>query len=547
MPEQTLQYDRLFAALGEDEPLAPAATGADAAKDCPALLEEGQRRGTPETENTLRVSPDETGFYDLDFIALADNEGGAEVGVEGGDKKDVQARQYVGVDGDGTVLINDTGPPPWWRNKRKSDLPQSPLLRLHMEMLRFEEFLKPTQEEHQVRLEAIERVATVVKSIFPQANFEVFGSFAIDLYLPTSDIDCVVLNSGCSDVVQGLRAVATSLSRRGMVKNVQVIAKARVPIAKFKDIESGICFDVSFDKENGPQAASFIKRVMKEFVPMRSLVLVLKLFLQQRELNEVYTGGIGSYALISLILVQLQTYGRRYPAAREIAPGSSQELRRTGTLRLDVAHNEAEPKKSVKKKKGKKQKTRTSSSSIVEGCLGQLLLDFLRFYGTELNQKEVGVSPRDGGTFYRKDEEGMFAHNRPFLLSCKDPQDATNDLCRNSYNWPQIRSAFSYAHQLLLATAAEHATDGQSILECLVRRDTVLMHRKQEPQNGVKTKDQAVGMHDSGRTEVLGHRIGGNPTGGIGSKGARRDDPTHGSRSKKRKHSHTLPQSSKAR
>ena len=51
---------------------------------------------------------------------------------------------------------------------------------------------------------------------------QVFGSYATDMYLPTSDIDCVVLNSGCTDVAAGLRALATAALRRNLAKNIQV-------------------------------------------------------------------------------------------------------------------------------------------------------------------------------------------------------------------------------------------------------------------------------------------------------------------------------------
>ena len=43
------------------------------------------------------------------------------------------------------------------------------------------------------------------------------------LYLPTSDLDLVVVSSGCDDVLQGLKAMANSLLRRGMAKNIQVL------------------------------------------------------------------------------------------------------------------------------------------------------------------------------------------------------------------------------------------------------------------------------------------------------------------------------------
>lgn len=66
-----------------------------------------------------------------------------------------------------------------------------------------------------------------------------------------------------------------------------MIAKARVPIIKFVEVESKIQFDISFDVENGPAAAKFIRQSMKTLPPLRPLCLVVKIFLQQRELNEV--------------------------------------------------------------------------------------------------------------------------------------------------------------------------------------------------------------------------------------------------------------------
>jgi len=41
---------------------------------------------------------------------------------------------------------------------------------------------------------------------------------------------------------------------------------------------------------------------MQEFPALPYLVLVLKQFLNQRDLNDVYSGGLGSYSLILLIV-----------------------------------------------------------------------------------------------------------------------------------------------------------------------------------------------------------------------------------------------------
>lgn len=133
---------------------------------------------------------------------------------------------------------------------------RSPLLRLHQEVVEFCRYLAPSPGEQAARQAAIDSIEEVVTSIWPKARVEVFGSFATGLYLPTSDVDAVVMGSGCTDIPQGLKALANALARRNMAKNMQVIAKAKVPIVKFEDAGSGYNFDLSFDVANGPEVGN---------------------------------------------------------------------------------------------------------------------------------------------------------------------------------------------------------------------------------------------------------------------------------------------------
>ena len=48
----------------------------------------------------------------------------------------------------------------------------------------------------------------------------------LGLFLPTSDLDLVIINSGCRDVSGGLRALANALTRKGMAKQMQVALSA---------------------------------------------------------------------------------------------------------------------------------------------------------------------------------------------------------------------------------------------------------------------------------------------------------------------------------
>lgn len=196
-----------------------------------------------------------------------------------------------------------------WTHGRKQI--RSPLLLLHHEITNFCHFLLPTSEEQTARTAAVARVSEVIKSIWPSCQVKVFGSFETGLYLPSSDVDVVILNSDVQVPQNGLQALAKALSQRSIGHKMQVIGKARVPIVKFIEKESNVAFDISFDVQNGPEAAKFIKDAIAKISPLKPLCLILKIFLQQRELNEVYSGGIGSYALLVMLMTHLQMHWSR--------------------------------------------------------------------------------------------------------------------------------------------------------------------------------------------------------------------------------------------
>ncbi|KAK7401832.1 hypothetical protein VNO78_13628 [Psophocarpus tetragonolobus] len=306
---------------------------------------------------------------------------------------------------------------------------KSPMLQLHKEIVDFCEFLSPTAEEKAARDTAIESVFGVIKHIWPHCQVEVFGSFRTGLYLPTSDVDVVILKSGLPNPQIGLNAISKALSQRGMAKKIQVIGKARVPIIKFVEKRSGVAFDISFDIDNGPKAAEYIQEAVVKWPPLRPLCLILKVFLQQRELNEVYSGGIGSYALLAMLMAMLRN------------------------LQL--------------------------SQASAEHNLGVLLVHFFDFYGRKLNTSDVGVSCNGTGTFFVKSSKGFLNKGRPSLIAIEDPQAPENDIGKNSFNYFQIRSAFSMALKSLTNPKIILSLGpNRSILGTIIRPDPVLLERK---------------------------------------------------------------------
>ncbi|CAO2836092.1 unnamed protein product [Amaranthus hypochondriacus] len=306
---------------------------------------------------------------------------------------------------------------------------KSPMLQLHKEILDFCDFLSPTPKEEASRNAAIERVSKVIKYIWPSCRVEVFGSYRTGLYLPSSDIDVVILNSNIKTPQIGLQALAKALSREGIAKKIQVIGKARVPIIKFVEKVADVAFDISFDVDNGPKAAEYIKNAISRLPPLRPLCLILKVFLQQRELNEVYSGGIGSYGLLAMLIAM---------------------LRSTNDSQRSTEHN-----------------------------LGILLIKFFEFYAHRLNTWDVGVSCNGSETFFLKSRKGFENKGRQLLLTIEDPQTPGNDIGKSSFNYFQIRSAFMMAYATLTNTKTiMNLGPNKSILGTIIRPDSVLLERK---------------------------------------------------------------------
>ncbi|KAI0979728.1 hypothetical protein GJ496_008187 [Pomphorhynchus laevis] len=218
---------------------------------------------------------------------------------------------------------------------------------LHKEIVQFYEYMKPLRVERSVRKQAVRRISSIILRNLPGVNkVSCFGSYKTGLCLPTSDIDLVVFGQWSSSPLTDLKDI---LIEHGVTteNNLKALDRASVPILKLTDSQTGIRFDISFNMLNGTKSIGVIKEFLSEFPPLRYLVLVLKHFLLQRYLNEVFTGGIGSYTLIMMTVSFLQLHPR-------------------------------------------------TNCRIQSKCnLGQLLMDFFELYGRTFNYQRVAIRVRD--------------------------------------------------------------------------------------------------------------------------------------------------------
>ncbi|XP_044537827.1 terminal nucleotidyltransferase 4A [Gracilinanus agilis] len=272
---------------------------------------------------------------------------------------------------------------------------------LHEEIIDFYNFMSPCPEEAAMRREVVKRIETVIKDLWPTADVQIFGSFSTGLYLPTSDIDLVVFGKWERPPLQLLEQ---ALRKHNVAEpcSIKVLDKATVPIIKLTDQETEVKVDISFNMETGVKAARLIKDYMKKYSLLPYLILVLKQFLLQRDLNEVFTGGISSYSLILMAISFLQLHPR-----------------------IDARR--------------------------ADENLGMLLVEFFELYGRNFNYLKTGIRIKNGGAYIAKEEimKAMTNGYRPSMLCIEDPLLPGNDVGRSSYGAMQVKQVFDYAYIVL--------------------------------------------------------------------------------------------------
>ncbi|XP_012288662.1 non-canonical poly(A) RNA polymerase PAPD5 isoform X1 [Orussus abietinus] len=347
-------------------------------------------------------------------------------------KTDNRASTY-GMNYNYEALVGEYGGCPWRQpNKHYS----KGVVGLHEEIEDFFTYMCPSNEEHNLRVRVVKRIEQVIYDLWPDSKVEVFGSFRTGLYLPTSDIDLVVIGMWTN---LPLRTLERALLDQNIAEpcSIKVLDKASVPIVKLTDKETEIKVDISFNMSNGVKSAELIKSFKRRYPVLDKLVMVLKQFLLQRDLNEVFTGGISSYSLILMTISFLQLHPR--------------------------------------------QNAHCSNAN-----LGVLLIEFLELYGRKFNYVKTGIRVKDGGTYISKEEvqRDMIDGHRPSLLCIEDPLTPGNDIGRSSYGALYVKDAFDWAYYVLSQAVSPlniliNDASKVSILGRIIRvTDEVIYYRK---------------------------------------------------------------------
>ncbi|EST06226.1 PAP/25A-associated [Kalmanozyma brasiliensis GHG001] len=295
---------------------------------------------------------------------------------------------------------------------------------LHRELIAFDYWMAPTAAEHETRCMVIELISRAIKSQFRDAEVHPFGSQETKLYLPQGDLDLVVVSNSMANLrtQNALRTMAACLRRHNLATDVQVIAKAKVPIIKFVTTYARLKVDISLNHTNGLTTASYVNSWLRKWPHIRPLILVVKHLLMQRGMSEVFSGGLGSYSVIIMVISFLQLHPK-------------------------VQRGEIEASRS----------------------LGVLLLEFLELYGKNFGYDNCGISVRGRGGYFSKARRGWKDERRPFMLCIEDPHDPSNDISKGSFGIINVRSTLAGAFDILTAAICQQANEGSAKMRLSAR------------------------------------------------------------------------------
>lgn len=377
------------------------------------------------------------------FIALStDPLVGSKRRFKNGPDEDHQKREKTFRVAD-PLEITRTNAAPWARGKQYS---KNATRRLHEEILDFVDFVSPTKAEHAARTQIVSRLRAAITSKYPDATITVFGSYDTKLYLPSADIDVVVRGIFSSNrTTVPLKKVAALLVQKEIAESssVRIIDKARIPIIKFKDSLLGFDVDVSFNVDSGTESAEILKALLDLIPSIKPLTLVVKQFLCMRQLNEVFSGGLGSYGVVLLIVSFLQMH----------------PLIQAKAIRAEENY-------------------------------GVLLVEFFELYGRLFNYELVGISLRNGGNYFDRARKATLncINGERGMLCLEDPQNDQNNVAKGSYAMHAVQRAFEHAYNILTCVLGEVErrrkrgdswdSENSSILSSILFMDPLVLERR---------------------------------------------------------------------
>jgi len=201
--------------------------------------------------------------------------------------------------------------------------------RLAQQLLEFEYACAAAARRRAAAVEAaVERVTRALQDLWPRARATVFGSQAVGLALPSSDVDVLISlppvrhmapieEAGILEGRNGVSGTLASQAARQLGRqpwlqpdSLTCVEQTAVPLITLRVQEGGetVKLDLTFDgpRHAGLATAALVRELLAAQPALRPLTLALKQLLAERSLHHAYTGGLSSYCLVLMLSAYLK-------------------------------------------------------------------------------------------------------------------------------------------------------------------------------------------------------------------------------------------------
>ncbi|KAI3888222.1 hypothetical protein MKX03_029013 [Papaver bracteatum] len=332
--------------------------------------------------------------------------------------------------------------------------------------------IKPLDGDVTARHTVINDLRAVVQSI-PSlrdagATVEPFGSFVSDLYTRWGDLD-ISIEIPCGGLVSTmvknkkqkfLKEITKALRNRGMVRNLQLILKARVPLLIYETNLQNISCDISMSNLLGQIKSKLFLWLNGIDARFRDMILLIKEWAKAQQINDPKNGTLNSYSLCLLVIFHLQTCEPAiFPPLKDVYPGNvGRDLTGSRLTAERTIHDTCTANIEIF--------MRNSSRNLNLSSLPELFISFFqKFSRISVLASEYAICTYTGRWEYKRNNE-KWTKDYPLLI--EDPFEQPDNAARavSMTQLPRISEAFERTHRSLVSSNQ----DRDSVIYGLVGR-----------------------------------------------------------------------------
>ncbi|EAS30671.3 PAP/25A associated domain family protein [Coccidioides immitis RS] len=241
--------------------------------------------------------------------------------------------------------------------------------------------LLPSAESEQRRIKFVKKLENLLNTQWPGNDIKVhvFGSSGNKLCSSDSDVDICITTP--FKELEHVCLLADFLAKNGM-ERVVCVSHAKVPIVKIWDPELQVACDMNVNNTMALENTRMIRTYVEVDERVRPLAMIVKHWTKQRILNDAALGGtLSSYTWICLIINFLQT--RSPPIVPSLQKRAISRRKQQGNGQSSSSFDD-------------NLEELASFGHKNKSTLGELLFQFFRYYGHEVDYEKNVMSVREG-------------------------------------------------------------------------------------------------------------------------------------------------------